>query len=169
MNLYTLRKLKDSEIHHGLSLLHDNLQWLEERGIRQWSGDFINKSYPEYQKMGENFVFECENQIVAVLSIHKAAPSYWQERLNSRDFRFLSKLAVDVRLRGQGIGRQAIQNAQQLLRDENVQNLFIEISHEDGFLVQYYKKLNFIIVERDDVQCESGIYDMVLMKCPLSL
>jgi ribosomal protein S18 acetylase RimI-like enzyme len=165
--LYSLRKLKDSEMVHGLSLLHENLQWLEERGIRQWSADLIKRAYPEYQKVGENFAFEHENQIVAVLSIHKSAPSYWREMLNTIDHRFISKLAVDVSLRGQGLGRLAIQEAQQLLRDEKVQELFLEVSYEEGFLIQYYKELGFVVVDRADVECESGTYDMVLMKCSL--
>ena len=167
MCLYSLRKLKDSEMVHGLRLLHENLQWLEERGIRQWSADLIKRAYPEYQKMGENFAFENENQIVAVLSIHKRAPSYWREGMNSLDYRFLSKLTVDVRYRGQGFGRRALQAAQQLLRDEKVQELFIEVSHEEGFLVQYYKELDFVVVDQTDIETESGVYDMVLMKCAL--
>ena len=166
---YSLRKLKDSEMAQGLSLLHGNLQWLEENGIRQWSAEFIKRAYSEYQKVGENFAFEHENQIVAVLSIHKTVPSYWRKVLNSLDHRFLSKLAVDVSLRGQGFGRRALQAAQQLLRDEKVQELFLEVSHEEGFLVQYYIELDFVVVDRVDVQCESGTYDMVLMKCALGL
>jgi len=151
----------------GLSLLHENLQWLEERGIRQWSADLIKRAYPEYQKLGENFVFEHKNQIVAVLSIHKRAPSYWREVLNTLDHRFMSKLAVDVSLRGQGLGRRALQAAQQLLRDEKVQELFLEVSSEEGFLIQYYKELDFVVVDRIGVELESGPYDMVLMKCAL--
>jgi len=165
--LYSLRKLKDSEMAQGLSLLHENLQWLEERGIRQWSADLIKRAYPEYQKLGENFVFEHKNQIVAVLSIHKRAPSYWREVLNTLDHRFMSKLAVDVSLRGQGLGRRALQAAQQLLRDEKVQELFLEVSSEEGFLIQYYKELDFVVVDRIGVELESGPYDMVLMKCAL--
>ena len=61
----------------------------------------------------------------------------------------------------------AIQAVQQLLRDEKVQELYLEVSHENGFLVKYYKELNFVVVNRADVECESGIYDMVLMKCSL--
>lgn len=167
MRLYSLRKLKDSEVAQGLSLLHANLRWLEERGIHQWSADFIKRAYPEYQKRGENFAFEHENQIVAVLSIHTRAPSYWQEVLNAIDYRFLSKLAVDVRLRGQGFGRRALQAAQQFLRDEKVPDVFIEVSHEEGFLVQYYKELDFVIVDRTDIAIEGRTYDMVLMKCAL--
>lgn len=167
MCLYSLRKLKDSEMAQGLSLLHANLQWLEERGIRQWSAELIKRAYPEYQKVGENFAFEYENQIVAVLSIHRRGPSYWREVLNTLDHRFLSKLAVDVNLRGLGIGRRAVQAVQQLLRDEKVQELFLEISHEEGFLVQYYIELDFVVVDRIDVELESGTYDMVLMKCAL--
>ena len=168
MRLYSLRKLKNSEMARGLSLLHENLQWLEERGIRQWSADLIKRAYPEYQKLGENFAFEHENQIVAVLSIHKRAPSYWREVLNTLDHRFMSKLAVDVSLRGQGVGRRAVQAAQQLLRDEKVQELFLEVSYEEGFLIQYYKDLDFVVVDRIDVELESGPYDMILMKCALA-
>lgn len=168
MCLYSLRKLKDSEMVHGLRLLHENLQWLEERGIRQWSADLIKRAYPEYQKLGENFAFEHENQIVAVLSIHKRVPSYWREVLNTLDHRFMSKLAVDVSLRGQGLGRRAVQAAQQLLRDEKVQELFLEVSYEEGFLIQYYKELDFVVVDRIDVELESGPYDMILMKCALA-
>jgi hypothetical protein len=86
--LYSLRKLKDSEMAQGLSLLHANLQWLEERGIRQWSADVIKRAYPEYQKAGESFAFEHENQIVAVLSIHRRVPSYWREVLNTLHVRY---------------------------------------------------------------------------------
>lgn len=168
MCLYSLRKLKDSEMAHGLSILHENLQWLEERGIRQWSADLIKRAYPEYQKLGENFVFEYEHQIVAVLSIHKRAHSYWQEVINTIENRFISKLAVDVSLRGHGFGRLAIKAAQQLLRDEKVQELLLEVSHEEGFLIQYYKELDFVVVDRIDIELESGIYDMVLMKCSLA-
>lgn len=167
MCLCALRKLKDSEIAQALSLLHANLQWLEERGIRQWSADVIMRAYPEYQKAGENFAFEHENQIVAVLSIHKRVPSYWREALDTLDHRFLSKLAVDVSLRGQGFGRRAIRATQRLLRDEKVKEFFIEVSHEEGFLVQYYKELDFVVVDRTDTECESGNYDMVLMQCTL--
>jgi ribosomal protein S18 acetylase RimI-like enzyme len=165
--LCTLRKLKDTEMAQALSLLQANLQWLEERGIRQWSADVIKRAYPEYQKAGENFAFEHEHQIVAVLSIHKRVPAYWGEMLNTLDHRFLSKLAVDVNLRGLGLGRRAIRAVQRLLRDEKVKEFFIEVSHEKGFLVQYYKELDFVVVDRTDTECESGIYDMVLMKCTL--
>ncbi len=167
MSLYSLRKLKDSEMVQGLSLLHENLQWLEERGIHQWSADLIKRAYPEYQKEGENFAFEHANQIVAILSIHKRAPVYWRGVLDSLDYRFISKLAVDVSLRGQGIGRLVIEEAQQLLRDEKVQELFLEVSYEEGFLIQYYKELDFVVVDRIDVDLESGAYDMILMKCAL--
>lgn len=167
MCLYSLRKLKDSEIALGLALLHVNLQWLEERGIHQWSADLIKRAYPQYQKLGENYVFQYENQIVAVLSIHKRAPSYWLGALNSLNYRFLSKLAVDVKLRGQGIGKKAVLAVQQLLRDEKVEELYLEVSHEEGFLVQYYKELGFVVVDRIDLELESGHYDMVLMKYPI--
>lgn len=167
MSLCSLRKLKDSEMAQGLSILRANLQWLEERGIRQWSADVIKRAYPEYQKAGENFIFEHENQIVAVLSIHRRAPFYWAETVNTLDNRFLSKLAVEVSLHGQGFGLLAIQAAQELLRDEKVQELYLEVPHENGFLVKYYKELNFVVVDRIDIECESGIYDMVLMKCEL--
>lgn len=169
MCLSSLRKLKDSEMTQALSLLQANLQWLEERGIRQWSADFIQRTYPEYQKAGENFVFEHENQIIAVLSIHKKVPSYWSEVLGTLEHRFLSKLAVDVRLRGQGIGRRIIRATQQLLHNQNVAEFFIEVSHEGGFLVEYYKELDFVVIDRTFTKCESGIYDMVLMKCTLDI
>jgi ribosomal protein S18 acetylase RimI-like enzyme len=117
--------------------------------------------------VGENFAFEHENQIVAVLSIHKRVPSYWREVLNTLDHRFLSKVAVDVSLHGQGFGRRALQAAQQLLRDAKVKELFLEVSHEEGFLVQYYKELDFVVVDRTDIELESGTYNMVLMKCSL--
>jgi ribosomal protein S18 acetylase RimI-like enzyme len=165
--LCTLRKLKDTEMPQALSLLHANLQWLEERGIRQWSADVIKRAYPEYQKAGENFAFEHEHKIVAVLSIHKRVPSYWREVLNALDHRFLSKLAVDVSLRGQGFGRRAIRATQRLFRDEKIKEFFIEVSYEDGFLVHYYKELSFVVVDRTDTECQSGIYDMVLMECAL--
>jgi N-acetylglutamate synthase-like GNAT family acetyltransferase len=87
--------------------------------------------------------------------------------LNTLDHRFLSKVAVDVSLRGQGFGRRALQAAQQLLRDAKVQELFLEISHEEGFLIQSDKELDFVVVDRVDVECESGTYDIVLMKCVL--
>lgn len=167
MYLCSLRKLKDSEMAQALSILHANLQWLEERGIRQWSADVIKRAYPEYQKIGENFAFEHDNQIIAVLSIHRRAPFYWLEMLNTDDYRFLSKLAVDVSLHGQGFGLQVIEAVQRLLRDEKVQELFLEVSHEEGFLVEYYKELNFVVADRIDIACESGTYDMVLMKCAL--
>lgn len=167
MSLCSLRKLKDSEMAQGLSILHKNLQWLEERGIRQWSADVIKQAYPEYQKAGENFAFEHENQIVAVLSIHRMAPFYWQEMLSTPDYRFLSKLAVDVSLHGQGFGLLAMQAVLRLLRDENVQELYLEVSHESGFLVKYYEELGFVVVDRIDIECKSGMYDMVLMKSAL--
>ena len=87
--------------------------------------------------------------------------------MNTLDCRFLSKLAVDIRLHGQGFGRRALQAAQHFLRDEKVQELLIEVSHEEGFLVQYYKELGFVVTDRTDIDLESGTHNMILMKCDL--
>ena len=50
-----------------------------------------------------------------------------------------------------------------------MQEIFLEVSHEEDFLVQYYKELDFVVVDRIDIELESGAYDMVLMKCSLEL
>ena len=167
MSPFYLRKLKDYELDHALAIIFANLEWLENRGIRQWSSDLIRRAYPEYQKLGENYAFLSDDQVVSVLSVHKKIPWYWRDQVGTNDNRFLSKLAVDVSLRGQGIGRKVMKAVLEHLRGENVQDLFLEVSYGDGFLTKYYSEFGFTNVSRIEIELESGTYDMVLMKCNL--
>ncbi len=163
----TLRPLHDDEVDRAYAIIRDAGQWLLGKGIRQWPESYPRHLYDLRQQRGENYGFFVGKKLVVVFSIVQERVREWAHKTGDKECWWLATIAVAPEFRGQGIGKRVILKAMDIARKKGASELYLGCMH--GFLPNYYKDLAFIHLDRKILEYPFGSFDMVLMKCKLSI
>jgi ribosomal protein S18 acetylase RimI-like enzyme len=91
-------------------------------------------------------------------------PAEWADYFGTATVWWLSKLATAPAFHGRGLGVAAVGHVIEALSKQGADRLCLDCVHNNGFLVDFYRRLGFQQIDRRDVQFSTGLFDMVLME-----
>lgn len=160
----THRMLKNEEISSGLSILHDAYDWLQLRGIRQWTTPLEADIYYAWQERNFNYGTFVNDELVAVFSLVEDALTGWTDIHEKENALWLHALAVDKHWKHHNIGANSVHYAQRFA-DSSHQDLYLMCALGTGFLKSYYQSLSFnAIAQQRFTYPPYGVFEMTLMR-----
>ena len=157
------RKINNTEADGAYSIICQRTDWLNSKGIKQWTEPLPKPVFDNRQKSGQNFGLFCNDQLAVFLSLVKESIPYWQEGIGNADVWWLTTLASSVDSSGQDLGHITVRQAVDFLDGKNVTTLYLDCI--DGFLPVYYERIGFRrIVQKDIDFPKCGLSHMILMK-----
>lgn len=164
MTDYTFRQLNIDELDAAYSILEEVTNWLLARGVRQWMQPLPFETYRQRQRQGENFGLFVDGDLAAVVSLLDDRPAYWDAYLPETPFKWLATIASSRRYKGQSLGQLIIEEAERLLSESGVEEIYLDCIYGDGILPKYYDLLGFEQIARADLEFAFGTFDSVLMR-----
>jgi predicted N-acetyltransferase YhbS len=138
--------------------------WLSEKGVRQWLHALPQDAFRERQRRGELFLYSCDDEIAAVVTLARECSPYWQEKLGEKVHWWIKSLAVVRKWRGAGVGKRVMQECEALARQAGAAQVFLDCV-ETGFLPAYYARLGYDELGRKEITYPSGnTFLVALMK-----
>ena len=158
------RKVRSDELDCAHSILVSAAGWLIARGIRQWTLAYPKELYLACQEKGWNYALESDRELAALVTLSWELPAEWADHFGSTRVWWLSKLATAPAFRGRGLGALAVRHAIGALSDRDVDRIYLDCVHGEGFLVDFYRRRGFQTIDRRQVEFTTGLFDMVLME-----
>ncbi len=144
----SFRRLEDSELDEAHAIVAAATEWLNNRGIVQWTRVMPREMYMERQERGENYGL-FEPGLSAVMTLKEQAPEYWRDREYEKPFLWLSTLASrrDV----PGSGGRALEAAVDFTARSGFASLYLDCVDRDDALPSFYRRAGFEQLERREV------------------
>jgi ribosomal protein S18 acetylase RimI-like enzyme len=166
MGTIVFRRLCADEFDDAHGILVSAAEWLVGMGIRQWTTAYPREVYLTYQQQGCNYGLEVDGELAVVVTLSRQSPPEWADRFGPNPIWWLSKLATAPDFRGRGLGILAVRHAIHQLSDQHADGLYLDCVQGNGFLIDFYERLGFQVVDRRPVPYSTGLFDMVLMELP---
>ena len=93
---------RSSPVTYASEILEEACQWLNAKGINQWTVPFSSSWISEHIEDGELYIANSDNLTVGVFRLLWSDPKFWEE--DAGDAVYIHSLAVRRSFRGQGIG-----------------------------------------------------------------
>lgn len=160
---YRFRPLAPSDFRAAYSIVCERTNWLLSKGINQWQRPLPESIYAQRHQNGENYGLWLEDELTVVVSLLGEKPSYWQDAVSDKKFCWLATLASRVTFKGRGLGRVALDEAEQWASSQGNQQMLLDCAYGQGFLLDYYQQAGYKIVTRNTFLFSGHEYDSVLM------
>ena len=167
MGTTLFRKLRPEELDAAHGILISAAARLVSKGIRQWNTTYPKELYLACHEKGWNYGLVREGELAVIMTLSWELPAEWADYFETTPVWWLSKLATAPGHRGLGLGALAVREALSALSVRGADRLCLECVHGKGFLVDFYRGMGFRTIDRRNVQCSTGLFDMVLMELEL--
>ena len=161
------RNLYDSEVEMVAKIHGDVVQQLLSKNIRQWMNSIPIHVFKERQEKNENFgLFDDGDNLLCYASISiKNHPSEWQDALAEFENRlyWLSSVFVNPLRKEERAGEIILNSCFAHLKCLGAKKIALDCVINNGFLVSYYEKFGFSLLDIKDVKYRSGEFKMALM------
>lgn len=163
---YFFRNIKDDELSIAYDLHCELVEQMLQKGIRQWLRPIDKQKLIERQSRGENYgLFDENNELKVFLSLVKRSEYYeWSNWISSNSTIWLNTVSVNVHNKEKGLGKKAILYAIKFLKDNSINELYLDCVINDGFLIKYYTELGFEKIGETHAKYKSGEFLVALMK-----
>jgi N-acetylglutamate synthase-like GNAT family acetyltransferase len=162
------RRVRDEELDEAYAIIVEATEWLNARGIRQWTVPLPRDAYATAHARGENYALTCDGEIAVVVSLVRHASRHWTHEIGGSERLWLRTLATARKHAGGQLGRRAVEASKIHLRQTGIGEVYLDCVRGGGFLPRYYESLGFCTIARKDVVYPTGVFDMVLMRCDLA-
>ena len=143
------RKLGAEDLGAAHAIVVAATDWLNARGIVQWTRPIPLEDYAQRQVAGHNFGLFDGDRLVAVMTLAPSVPERWRDRDYLQPFLWLSTLAVAADARGQG--RRAIEHAEAYGRSEGLAAIYLDCVDRDDALPSIYRAAGYTLLEAKEV------------------
>lgn len=159
------RKLRDQELEEAYRIHCKLVEHMLAKGIKQWLRPMDKKKFEERQERGENYGLFSGSEMKVFLSLIERRDYHeWESFMSSKPTIWLNTVSVNPENSEKGLGKVAVLKAIEHLEKNNVQNLYLDCVVNDGFLINYYSALGFLLVAETTAHYRSGTFEMALMK-----
>jgi len=163
------RQVRMDEFDDAHCILVGAAEWLLSKGIRQWTTTYPKELYRSCQERGWNHALESDGELAVVMTVSWEIPAEWADRFGTTPVWWLSKLATAPAFHGRGLGAEAVRHVVSTLSNQGADQLYLDCVHNNGFLVDFYRRQGFRQIDRRNVQFSTGLFDMVLMGLKISV
>ncbi len=163
---YSFRNIKEDELADAYELHCKLVEHMLQKGIRQWLRPIDKQKLIDRQLKGENFgLFDENNDLKVFLSLVERSDYHeWSNWISLDKTIWLNTVSVNINNKGTGLGKLAILYAIQYLKENAVNELYLDCVINDGFLLRYYSELGFEKIGETHAKYRSGEFLVALMK-----
>lgn len=152
---HTFRLAEPSDIDAVFQLYKKRIQWMDEKGIRQWNVTGYLDAYPiDYyrtqQSLGKLYVLE-ENSTIIGAVVLLQEDDRWREESNVPAF-YIHNLVADTEARGGG--KEILLEVERIARQRGKRFIRLDCARDNGFLNTYYSSLGYVLAGT----CQEGTY-----------
>ena len=152
---HTFRSAEFSDIHAVFQLYKKRIQWMNEKGIRQWNETGYLDAYPvdyyrEHQSLGNLYVLEENNAIIGAVVLLQE-DDRWGEKTNLSAF-YVHNLVADTK--AHGAGKEILLEVERIARNKGKRCVRLDCAADNTFLNDYYSSLGYEIAGT----CQEGTY-----------
>ena len=159
---FVFRKLLPDEFQDAYAIVCQTSDWLKSKGYQHWL--VPAQAYRQRHAAGENYGLWMSGLLVAVVSLGRGGPRAWQEYLPSTEFVWLGTLSTAIEFKGRNLGMLTLNKAEALLRQQGVNDVYLDCYYDTGFLPRYYESAGYEWVARKGlVFADGSVHDSVLM------
>jgi GNAT superfamily N-acetyltransferase len=156
------RRLLPEEFQDAYAIVCQASDWLGSKGYQHWLVPV--QAYCQRHAAGENYGLWMKDVLVAVVSLGQHGPRAWQEYLPSTEFIWLGTLVTAIEFKGRNLGMVTLNQAEALLRQQGVNEIYLDCYYDTGFLPRYYESAGYKWVARKGlIFADGSVHDSVLM------
>ncbi len=137
------------EAHH---LVVEATGWLNAKGICQWPRPVPAETYRERHERGENHGYFVKGQLAVVMSLGTSFPDRWQDHDPGGEYRWLATMASSRQVSRRGLGRAALEAAEDHLCQRGVAYIYLDCVEGNGFLPRFYTEAGYTRLESCEVR-----------------
>ncbi len=153
--------LPDSRVDEAYAVLQRVAEAIRARGRRQRIAQTSLETYRQWQSDKANYIVTEDDRIAGLLTLCRETLSAWQHVVGASKTRMLRALATHPDYSGRRIGEFAVNSALTLIEPDE----YVYLDCVSGFLPDYYAKLGFETVARQDHRDDDGSdWDITLMR-----
>ena len=168
MDRFEFRRILDDEVEKAYSIICARTDWLNSKGIKQWTEPLPRNVFDDRQRNGDNYGLFKGNDICAIISIVKTCVPWWADETNNEPKWWFETLATRIEFAGMRLGEETIKRAIGQMRSTGSDCVYADCVKGDGFLQQYYEELGFITILEKEIEFpKCGLLKMILMKSDL--
>ena len=143
----TFGKLAAGEIEEGYNIIIGRTNWLNQKGIRQWSAPIPEAVIRQRQKAGMLFGYWVNDELVAVVCLLDKSISDWGDKINGK-YLYMATLVSDIRYLGRKYGWACATEAFTYAAESNYEKIYLDCVDNEGVLPDFYTQLGFDILDR---------------------
>lgn len=143
------RKSEVKDIEAIMEIIKQAQDYLKDENIDQWQNNYPNKDIiKEDIDKGYSYILEDEGRILGTTALSfDGEPTYkliedgqW---LTNDDYGVIHRIAVDLNLRGRGIGGDILDEVQKISRDRGIFSLKIDTHRKNKSMIKFLEKNGF--------------------------
>lgn len=141
---YIFRPASGCEVYPVFELVKKRVQWMDEKGIRQWNVTGYLEAYPvsyyeERQKEGQLYIL-LSGSTVCGAAVLSEEDDRWQDRAEDTAL-YVHNLVTDATI--SSAGRQLLAEAEQLAKKQGKRYVRLDCAIDNAFLNRYYASQGF--------------------------
>jgi hypothetical protein len=134
------RQLGPEHFDEAHAIVVEVTDWLNGKGIKQWSRPVPEDIYRERHDRGENHGLFVEGRLAVVMSLSQTVPDWWPDVAPQEPFRWLGTMAESRSNGTSGLGPSALAAAEEYLRPRAVAAIYLDCVRGNGFLPRFYRE-----------------------------
>lgn len=147
MQLSALEKAAQNDAAEIIALIRRVVDDLNRRGIPQWDDVYPRaENVEEDIRKGELYVSRADGRIAGIITLNRECDPDYQNgdwEYAGPDFRVVHRLCVSPDAQGQGVGRQMMGMAEDMLREQGVQSVRLDAFVKNPYSIRLYQKLGY--------------------------
>lgn len=133
------RQLGPEHFDEAHAIVVEVTDWLNGKGIKQWSRPVPADIYRERHERGENHGLLVDGRLAVVMSLSQTVPDRWPDFAPPEPFRWLGTMAVSRSAGNPGLGPAALAAAEEDLRARGIAAVYLDCVRGNGFLPSFYR------------------------------
>lgn len=146
-------QLRENQIEAAAAIIKERVDWLLEKGSKQYLKPFPRSAVSSLQQSGYLFGMNRDSQLLSVVSVRPFyLPLYWAKHAYVSRSAYISTLFTNLDFRGQQLGRITLLFAEQHIKSRGLKIGFLDCFAGCGFLRSFYQRDGWNVIEAAEIE-----------------
>lgn len=152
------------EVAAAYAIYLEVVEWLKNKGVRQWLRPLTEEEFQNRQIRGELFASLLESRMAAIVTIALEEDADWSEAVGTGKNWWIKTLATHRAFSRQNLGGRIMRACEAHLIQSGARVVYLECV-DYGFLPEYYARLGYEVLKRKTITYPSGnTFPVALMR-----